>query len=259
MRLEINGLTYAYDAFDTISDVNLNIEKGEFAGIIGPNGSGKSTLLKNVYRALTPKCGTINLDGENLLTMKYKESSRKIASIGQENDIPFDFTVEEIVAMGRSPHKKLLESDNEHDRYMVYHALEHLGMENMIKRSFRTLSGGEKQRVLLARAVAQESDFLILDEPTNHLDINYQLQMFDFIKRLKITVLSAMHDLNMAALYCDTLYGMENGKIIFGGKTEEVLTEENIFRLYGVKCSISKHPITEKLTVTFLPHWTERK
>lgn len=117
------------------------------------------------------------------------------------------------------------------------------------------MSGGEKQRVLLARTVAQESDFLILDEPTNHLDINYQIQMFDFIKRLKVTVLSAMHDLNMAALYCDKLYAMKDGNIMFGGTPEEVLTEENIRNIFGVKCSVAKHPITNKTSVTYFPHW----
>ena len=138
---------------------------------------------------------------------------------------------------------------------MVHHALEHLGMENMAKRNFQKLSGGEKQRVLLARTVAQESDFLILDEPTNHLDINYQLQMFDFVKRLKVTVLCAMHDLNIAALYCDRLYAMKDGKIILSGTPEEVLTEENIKKLFGVKSSVTVHPVTKKISITYLPLW----
>lgn len=255
MRLEISGLAFAYDEKNAVSDVAINIKKGEFAGIIGPNGSGKSTLLKNVYRALTPNSGTITLDGENLLKMKHKRSAQKLAVVGQENEVPFDFSVEEIVAMGRSPYKRLFDIDTEQDRYMVHHALEHLGMESMAKRSYQKLSGGEKQRVLLARTVAQESDFLILDEPTNHLDINYQMQMFDFIKRLKVTVLSAMHDLNMAALYCDKLYAMKGGKIILDGTPEDVLTEVNIQNLFGVRCSVTKHPITKKPTITYLPQW----
>lgn len=258
MRMEIEGLTFAYDEKNAVSDVSINIKKGEFAGIIGPNGSGKSTLLKNVYRALAPNIGTITLDGENLLKMKYKKSAQKLAVVGQENEVPFDFSVEEIVAMGRSPHKKLFDIDTQQDKYMVHHALEHLGMENMAKRSYEKLSGGEKQRVLLARTVAQESDFLVLDEPTNHLDINYQMQIFDFIKRLKVTVLSAIHDLNMAALYCDRLYAMKDGKIILGGTPEEVLTEENIQHVFGVKSSVTKHPVTGKLTITYLPQWIER-
>ena len=172
--------------------------------------------------------------------------------------MPFDFLVEEIVAMGRTPHKKLFDVDNAHDKQIVHHALEHLGMENMAKRSYLHLSGGEKQRVIIARAVAQESDFLILDEPTNHLDISYQMQIFDFIKRLKVTVLSAIHDLNMAALYCDRIYVLKNGRIVLQGTPEEVLTAENIYDVYGVRSSVEKHPITGRLSITFLPaeiHW----
>lgn len=255
MRMNVEGLTFAYDEKNAVNKANITVEKGEFVGIIGPNGSGKSTLLKNIYKALVPNSGLVTLDGENLLKMKHKKAAQKLAVVGQENEIAFDFSVEEIVAMGRSPHKKLFDTDTEQDRYMINHALEHLGMEKMAKRSFQKLSGGEKQRVLLARTVAQESDFLILDEPTNHLDINYQIQMFDFIKRLKVTVLSAMHDLNMAALYCDKLYAMKDGNIMLGGTPEEVLTEENIQNIFGVKCSVSKHPITNKITVTYLPQW----
>ena len=253
MRMNVDKLTFSYDEKTAVDKVCIEIKKGEFTGIIGPNGSGKSTLLKNIYRALNPDSGEITLDGENLLKMKHKKAAQKMAVVGQENEMAFDFTVEEIVAMGRSPHKKLFDADTKHDKYIVHHALEHLGMENMAKRSFQKLSGGEKQRVLLARTVAQESDFLILDEPTNHLDINYQMQMFDFVKRLKVTVLSAMHDLNMAALYCDKIYAMKDGKIILCGTPEEVLTEENIRNLFGVNCSVAKHPITKKPTITYLP------
>ena len=136
---------------------------------------------------------------------------------------------------------------------MVHHALEHLGIEDLAKRNYRHLSGGEKQRVLISRAIAQESDFLILDEPTNHLDISYQMQIFDFIQRLNGTVLSAIHDLNMAALYCDRLYVMEKGHLVLDGTPEEVLTPGNIRRIYGVESSVSRHPATGKLSIAFLP------
>lgn len=259
MGMQINGITYSYDDKEAVCDVTINIEKGQFVGIIGPNGSGKSTVLKNAYRAITPDDGEILLDGENLFKMKYKKSAKKMAVVGQENEVPFDFLVEEIVAMGRTPHKKLFDIDTDYDKYIVHHALEHLGMENMEKRNYRNLSGGEKQRVLLARTIAQESDFLILDEPTNHLDINYQMQIFDFIKRLKVTVLSAIHDLNMAALYCDRIYAMKNGQVVYSGTPEEVLTEERIYEVFGVKSSVIKHPVTGKLSITFLPQWITKE
>ncbi|MFV0527901.1 MAG: ABC transporter ATP-binding protein [Lachnospiraceae bacterium] len=253
MRMQIEGLNYSYGEKMAADHVSIDVKEGEFVGLIGPNGSGKSTVLKNVYRGLTPDSGTITLDGENLLTMPYKKSALKMAVVGQENDVPFDFMVEEIVAMGRSPHKKLFDIDSVHDKEMVHHALEHLGMEHMAKRNYLHLSGGEKQRVIIARAVAQESDFFILDEPTNHLDVSYQIQIFDFIKRLKVTVLSAIHDLNMAALYCDRIYVLKAGKIILEGTPEEVLTPENIYDVYGVKSSVVKHAITGKMSITYLP------
>ena len=254
MRLSVENLSYSYGGQgDAITDVCLSVDRGEFVGLIGPNGSGKSTVLKNIYRGLTPDHGKIYLDGENLQKMSFRKSAQKLAVVGQENDVPFDFLVEEIVAMGRTPHKKLFDPDNANDKQIVHHALEHLGMENMAKRNYLHLSGGEKQRVIIARAVAQESDFLILDEPTNHLDISYQMQIFDFIKRLKVTVLSAIHDLNMAALYCDRIYVLKNGRIVLQGTPEEVLTAENIYDVYGVRSSVEKHPITGKLSITFLP------
>ena len=251
MRLLAENITYSYNkGEETLKGVSINAEKGEFVGIIGPNGGGKSTLLKCIYRALKPSGGKIFLDGEDLLKMPYKKSALKMAVVGQENEIPFDFSVEEIVAMGRTPHKKLFDADTDEDKSMVHHALEHLGMENMAKKNFSKLSGGEKQRVLLARAVAQESDFFVLDEPTNHLDISYQLEIFDFIKRLNITVVAAIHDLNMAALYCDRLYVLKNGEIVLSGKPHEVLTEENIFNVYGIKSKVAENPANGKVSIS---------
>ncbi len=251
MRLEVKNLCYSYDEENAIKDVSFSVARGEFVGIIGPNGGGKSTVLKNVYRALNPDRGEILLDNENVHKMPYKKSARKMAVVGQENDLPFDFTVEEIVAMGRSPQKRLFDIDTAQDRHMVHHALEHLGLENSHKRSYQSLSGGEKQRVILARAVCSECDFFVLDEPTNHLDISYQLEIFDFIKRLNITVLAAIHDLNMAALYCDRLYVMKDGKIVLSGTPEEVLTEENIFDIYGVYSKVTKNLENGKLSISY--------
>lgn len=253
MRMRIEGLTFSYGEGNAADNVTLCVDKGEFVGLIGPNGSGKSTVLKNIYRGLIPDKGTILLDGEDLLKMSYRKSALKLAVVGQENDVPFDFMVEEIVAMGRSPHKRMFDLDTKKDKYMVRHALEHMGMAHMAKRNYQHLSGGEKQRVIIARAVAQESDFFILDEPTNHLDISYQMQIFDFIKHLKVTVLSAIHDLNMAALYCNRIYVMKDGKIVLQGTPEEVFTPDNIYEVYGVRSSVIKHPITGKMAITFLP------
>ncbi|MDR2521595.1 MAG: ABC transporter ATP-binding protein, partial [Spirochaetaceae bacterium] len=252
-RLQIENISFSYTDKKTISDISLTVHKGEFVGLIGPNGSGKSTVLKTLYRALVPDEGTASFDGANLLTMKPREAARKIGVVGQENEVPFDFLVDEIVAMGRSPHKKLFDIDTKEDAAIVRHALEHMGMETMAKRNYRHLSGGEKQRVLIARVIAQEADFLVLDEPTNHLDISYQLQIFDFVKRLGVTVLSAIHDLNMAALYCDRVYVLKEGRIVLSGTPEEVFTPEHIYEIYGVRCETRVHQATGKVSITYIP------
>ncbi len=252
--LKIENLTFSYHKKKLIEDISFNVDKGEFVGIIGPNGSGKSTILKNIYRALTPDSGSILIDGENLTKMPYKKSAKKMAVVGQELDLNFDFLVEEIVAMGRHPHKKLFDIDDEKDKQIINNALVSLGIEDMAKRSYLNLSGGEKQRVIIARAITQESNFLILDEPTNHLDISYQMQIFELIKSLNVTVLSAIHDLNLAALFCDRLIVLKEGKIILEGTPVEVLTSENIYNIYGVNTSIEFNKITNKLNISYIPN-----
>ncbi|HHT62539.1 MAG: ABC transporter ATP-binding protein [Bacillota bacterium] len=253
MKLQVENLSFAYDQKPIIEDICLNVKEGEFVGLIGPNGSGKSTVLKNIYRALQPDAGIVMLDGRDLFKLTHKQAAKKIGVVGQENVLPFDFTVEEIVAMGRSPHKKLFDGDSPKDKEIVRSSLEYLGIEDMSQRNYLHLSGGEKQRVLIARAIAQETNILILDEPTNHLDIGYQLQILDLVKNLQVTVLTAIHDLNIAAMYCDRLYVLKEGRIYTTGTPEEVLTPEIIFEVYGIKADVSIHPITQKVTITFLP------
>lgn len=253
MRLQVEDLSFSYDEQYIIKNIHLNVAKGEFVGIIGPNGSGKSTILKNLYRALKPDHGTVLLDRENLYKMNTRAAAKTIGVVGQENSVPFDFKVEEIVAMGRSPHKKLFDGDTATDREIIIDALRQTGIEHMAKRNYLQLSGGEKQRVIIARVLAQQTDFLLLDEPTNHLDIRYQLQMFDLIKGLGITVLSAIHDLNIAALYCDRIYALKEGHLFKAGTPEEILTPAVIQDVYGVEVDVIVHPITNKLSITYLP------
>ncbi|MET3506391.1 heme ABC transporter ATP-binding protein [Halalkalibacter oceani] len=253
MKLQVEQLSFSYDENKIIEDIHLHVTKGEFIGIIGPNGSGKSTVLKNLYRALKPDSGAMLLDGENLLKMNNRKAAQKIGVVGQENAVPFDFKVEEIVAMGLSPHKKLFDGDTPADKEIVAKALAQTGMKEMAKRNYLQLSGGEKQRVLLARVLAQQTDFLLLDEPTNHLDIHFQLQMFDLIKGLGVTVLSAIHDLNLAALYCDRLYVLKDGRLQKAGTPEDILTPATIQEVYGIKADVMIHPVTKKISITYLP------
>ena len=254
MKLQVEHLSFSYqEEKKIIDDIHLHVKKGELVGIIGPNGSGKSTILKNIYRALKPDSGAVFLDGEAIYKMSSKKTAKKLGVVGQENSIPFDFSVGEIVAMGRSPHKKLLEGETEKDEKIVVNALKQVNLEHMIHKSYMHLSGGEKQRVIIARVLAQQTEFLLLDEPTNHLDIHHQLQIFDLIKELGVTVLSAIHDLNIAALYCDRLYIVKDGKIVASGTPVEVLTKEIILQVFDIHTDVIIHPLTKKVSITYLP------
>ena len=221
-----------------LKGVSIDSKSREFIGIIGPNGSGKSTLLKCIYRTLKPNNGCIMLGRQDISKMSVKESAKKLAVVAQHNYYNFDFSVGEVVLMGRSPHKKSLEPDNSEDYDIVNESLEKVGMLGFKNRSFSTLSCGEQQRVILARALAQQTPCLILDEPTNHLDIKYQLSLLNIVKSLNLTVISAIHDLNIAAMYCDRLFVMKNGQIVGSGIPQEVLTKEFIKEIYDIDVEI---------------------
>ena len=223
---------------EILKGVSIDSKNREFIGIIGPNGSGKSTLLKCIYRTLKPNNGCIMLGRQDISKMSVKESAKKLAVVAQHNYYNFDFSVGEVVLMGRSPHKKSLEPDNSEDYDIVNESLEKVGMLGFKNRSFSTLSGGEQQRVILARALAQQTPCLILDEPTNHLDIKYQLSLLNIVKSLNLTVISAIHDLNIAAMYCDRLFVMKNGQIVGSGVPQEVLTKEFIKEIYDIDVEI---------------------
>jgi len=221
-----------------LKGIDINVGSREFIGVIGPNGCGKSTLLKCIYRVLHPTEGAVMLDGNLLSSYRVRESAKKVAVVAQHSPVEFEFTVLEIVLMGRSPHKRALDRDNAEDYEIAYKALDTVGMGEFEKRVFTTLSGGERQRVMLAQALTQQTPCLILDEPTNHLDIKYQLQIMDIVKGLNLTVIAAIHDLNLAAMYCDRLYVMQDGLIAAEGTPAEVLTEDLIRTIYEVRAEI---------------------
>ena len=238
MNLSTENIRLSYGAQEILKGVSINGNTGEFIGIIGPNGSGKSTLLKCIYRILKPHAGQVFLDGEELSGISIRNSAKKMAVVAQHNYYNFDFSVMEVVLMGRAPHKKTMERDNAKDFQIAQKALETVEMEGFANRSFSTLSGGEQQRVILARALAQQTPCLILDEPTNHLDITHQIQLMKIVKNLKVTVMSAVHDLNIAAMFCDRLYVLQDGEIVGQGTPQEVLTAEFIKKIYRVETEI---------------------
>lgn len=221
-----------------LDHIRITAGENRVVGIIGPNGSGKSTLLKCIYRVLQPTDGAVFLDGKTLTGYTVRESARKIAVVAQHHGYSFDFSVHDIVLMGRSPYKRALESDHATDHHLVREALQTVGMADKEERLFSTLSGGEQQRVILARALAQQTPYLILDEPTNHLDIQYQLQMMELLQAIHKTVVLAVHDLNLAAAYCDYLYALQDGRLVGSGTPAELLTPAFIEKVYHVRARV---------------------
>lgn len=238
MEIKTQNICVSFNAKEVLKGISLNAHKKEFVGIIGPNGSGKSTLLKCIYRTLKPQNGAVYLNGQELCNMSVRSSAQKIAVVAQHNYYNFDFSVREVVMMGRSPHKKMLQRDNAEDFQIVDAALKTVQMDTFADRCFSTLSGGEQQRVILSRALAQQTPALILDEPTNHLDITHQLLLLRLVKKLDVTIISAIHDLNIAASYCDRIYVMKDGQIAGSGTPQKILTPELIRSIYQVESEI---------------------
>ena len=251
--IAVKDLNYDINGISILSDVSVAVEAHEFVGLIGPNGSGKSTLLKNIYRHFTPLKNTIYLNGKDVTGMRSKEIAKQMAIVAQENNPDFDFSVQEMVMLGRYSHKKIFEKDNPDDFAAVDRALAIVGMEHRKERSFLSLSGGEKQRIYLAMAFAQESELIILDEPTNHLDIGYQLSMMETLRSYEgRTIFTSVHDMNLAAWYCDRIILLNQGKVVAQGTPEEVLTAERIRDVFHVEARIQRRECDGKLEVSYL-------
>ncbi|GAA1893507.1 ABC transporter ATP-binding protein [Streptomyces durmitorensis] len=251
--LRTESLSYRTGEKTLVDDVTLHADRGETVGLVGPNGSGKTTLLRCVYGTLTPTGGRVLLDGDDLAARSAKDRARRIATVPQDGHTGFELTVRQIVAMGRSPHKRFWEADSARDAVLVGEALERVGAADLAHRTFAGLSGGERQRALVARALVQEPGVLVLDEPTNHLDIRYQLEILSLVRDLGTTNLLALHDLNLAAYYCDRLYVLDAGRLVASGPPKEVLTSELLADVYGVTAEVAVHPATGAPTVTYLP------
>lgn len=253
MNLALKNISVELGRQQVVKDVSLEVKQGRFVGLIGPNGSGKSTLLRTIYRVIKPGSGAILLDGRSLQSFSLTESAKKLGVVGQFNQVNFDFSVFEMVMMGRTPHKGMLEADRQEDYAIALAAIKTVGMESYAHRSFSTLSGGEKQRIILARALAQQPQVLLLDEPTNHLDIKYQLELLAIVKALGIGVLAALHDLSLAAMYCDQLYVLKGGAVMTSGKPRQILTPGLVREVYEIDCDIKENPATGCLAITYYP------
>lgn len=237
-KVEIRKLNYGVPSRRILREVSLLVDQKQFVGLIGPNGSGKTTLLKHIYRALMPEKNCVFLNGRAIESYSFRDAARQVTVMRQENGSDFDYTILEMVLMGRSPYRKFYERDTEEDRNIARHALRFMGMEDMANQRFATLSGGEKQRVLIARSLAQEADILVLDEPTNHLDVHYQWMLMEVIVNLKKTVLSVFHELNLACAFCDYLYVLKDGRIAAQGRPRDICTADLLEDVFRVKAEV---------------------
>jgi iron complex transport system ATP-binding protein len=246
--LTLNNVSFNYEASRTLRGINLQVHRGELLGILGPNGSGKTTLLKIMDGILAPNEGEILVNGRSLLRLGRKETARRIAMVSQENYFGFDFSVLEVVLMGRFPHLGRLQFEGDRDVKVALKALDATHTRSLAARSIHRLSGGEKQRVLIARALAQEPQLILLDEPTSFLDIKYKREIFQLISTLSedrgLAVVVVTHDLDLTAQYCQRLVLLKEGEIYQMGDPATVITPSNIRTVYDCPVLVDRNPAT---------------
>jgi iron complex transport system ATP-binding protein len=241
------------DGHVILDDAALTAESGAVIGLIGPNGSGKSTLLRSIYRAIRPDRGAVLIGQTDVWRLPARKAGRLRAVVAQDQDLHNDFTVQDVVALGRVPHQGLLDRETADDRDIVARALARVGMTWSQSRLFATLSGGERQRVLLARALAQQTPVLLLDEPTNHLDIGAQLELLSLVRSLGLTTICALHDLDHALAYCDELVLLHGGRVAAAGIPADVLTPRRLADVFGVRGAFTTHPLTGRPHLVVAP------
>lgn len=254
LNLEVHGLTMTYDTHPVLDGADFRVDRGGLVALLGANGAGKSTLLRCISRILQPTGGRILLDGRELKDFDSKEGARLMAVVPQETTADFDFTVEDIVSMGRFPYLGRFQNEGQQDRDIVRRSMEMTGITHLADRSITALSGGEKQRVIIARAVAQQPEILLLDEPTANLDIGYQSMLLGLAARLNreqgVTIIAAIHDINLAVHHFDRFILLAGGRVLAAGRAEEVITPENIKKSYAVTASTYRHPLHGILQVS---------
>jgi iron complex transport system ATP-binding protein len=244
VSLRLDGVCVDIAGRRIVTGIDVTVGDGQFVGLLGPNGSGKSTILKAIYRVHKACQGRVLLDGADLLAMKPRDAARRIAVVTQEFVSEFDFSVAEMVMIGRTPHKQAFSRDTEADLGIARAAMERTGCAHLADRSFNTLSGGEKQLTLIARALVQGADHLILDEPTSHLDIRHQVAILELVAGLGVSVLAALHDLSLAAMFCGTVHLLCDGRIVAGGPPRAVITPATVRAAYGADVLVIEHPET---------------
>ncbi len=245
-----NKLCWKYGEAAVLNDISLTIKKNRLYGIIGPNASGKTTLLKNLSRSLMPQKGSVFLFDDDITGFSNNKLARKVSCVPQNTYLRFEFSVMDMVLMGRSPYLRKFQSESEYDIEIAKNAMLITNTWHLREKNIGQISGGERQRVIIARALAQQTEIMLLDEPVSQLDIHHQIEILDIIKKLtedeKLTAVLSLHDLNLAAQYSDFLILMDKGRIFKHGLPNEIITEENIQKVYGIKTFIMENPFNRK-------------
>ena len=246
IKLELQNVWLAYGSKVVVRDITFKVMPGEIVGLIGPNGCGKSTIIRALSRIIPLRSGKIFLDGKDISRLPRQELARLLGVVPQMPLLPNAFTAFEIVLMGRNPHLGLFQYEGEKDLAIAWRAMERTATQSLAQRRIGELSGGEIQRIVIARVLAQEPKSILLDEPTANLDISHQVEILDLIKNLcltnKLTVVIALHDLNLAAQYCDRLLLINNGRVHAEGTPREVINPQNIKEVYGADGCVYTHP-----------------
>jgi len=253
MRLKIDRVQFYYEARKVLDEISFEAGEGEFIGLIGPNGSGKTTLLKIIDGILRPRVGSVYLDCKRISELDPKELARELATVPQTTDLSFDLKVFDVIMMGRYPYLGRLSVEREVDEEKVRFWMRLTNTLHLAERSIKEISGGERQRVLIARALAQEPRILLLDEPTSNLDVCYQIEIMNLLRmlveKLGLTIICAIHDLNLAARYSDKIILINGGKIKSMGKPADVLTEENLREVFKIEARIERDRDSGSLTI----------
>ncbi|MCV9999711.1 ABC transporter ATP-binding protein [Pararhizobium sp. YC-54] len=242
MSISINDVRWSAGGLMIVNGISIDVAPGKTLGLLGPNGSGKSSLLKLICRLRNVKSGVIALGNADIAGMARLDIARRVALVEQQAATEAQVTVLDVVRLGRTPHRGPLTPWSAADDQAVNEALHHVGLPARAGQFWHTLSGGERQRVHIARALAQTPSELLLDEPTNHLDIQHQLEILSLVAKLPVTSIIALHDLNLAAMFCDNLAVLHHGKVVAAGTPEEVLTEDLIANVFGVRAYIERSP-----------------
>lgn len=239
--LTAENLSWSVDGELILNDINFTVEQGSFTGLLGPNGAGKSSLLRCLYRFVKPDQGTVSFKNRNIWQLNANDHAKQVAVVLQETPSHFNLTVHNVVALGLIPHKGIFARANAADEEKINQAIAEVGLTHKTQQNFECLSGGEKQRALIARAIVQSPSLLIMDEPTSHLDVRYQIQIMELAKSLGITIIASFHDLNLASAMCDNLLVLNQGQLVCQGAPKEVITTAMLSDVFGVCAQVSEH------------------